>query len=279
MKRQRYITLPEVWDELTEADWRELLKIRQTMVDTDHQWTIDDVRIETARMLLKNRGVKTMINNQQYLVLLNQVAQSLDWLWKEDGGCLSLVYRSTCNLLPKVREWLGPTDHGADLVFGEFRMALAVLRNYEQHPSERDLNVLAGLLYRPEASEKMRHERHLRRWPYDWDTFEQKEKRGEKMQRWQVWGIYAWFAFFCEYLTSGTFVIEGEKVSFAPLFRRQETGGGRQGTGGGLQQIRLTLAESHVFGTVRDVDNTPLLTVMQKLLHDYHTLQNLKKKK
>ena len=38
------------------------------------------------------------------------------------------------------------------------RMALAILKNYEQEPSVRDLNVLAGLLYRPEASKKMQHE-------------------------------------------------------------------------------------------------------------------------
>lgn len=46
-----------------------------------------------------------------------------------------------------------------------------------------------------------------------------------------------------------------------------------------LQQICLTLAESHVFGTARDVDNTPLFTVMQKLLMDYETLRKLKAKK
>ena len=46
-----------------------------------------------------------------------------------------------------------------------------------------------------------------------------------------------------------------------------------------MQQICLTLAESHVFGTAKDVDNTQLLVVMQKLLQDYNTLQNIKKKR
>ena len=285
--KQRYITLPDVWDELTEADLRELLKMRQQMIDKRMPLTIDDVRIETARMLLKNRGVKTQVNNKQYLVLLSQVADSLSWLWQEQDGGLSLVYRSTINLLPKVQrgtgknhqEWLGPLSHGEDLTFGEFRMAAAVVRNYEQHPSVRDLNVLAGLLYRPEASEQMKHEQQLRRWPYDWDDFEQKERRGEQMKRWQVWGIYAWFAYFCEYLTTGIFIIDGQETCFAPLFKKEESGGGSQESGGGLSQICLTLAETHVFGTARDVDRTPLLTVMQKLLMDYRTLQNLKKKK
>lgn len=276
-KKQRYIELPESWDELTEADWRELLKIRQKVVEHGGQYSELDITTETARMLLKNRGVELQLNNPNYIQLVGQLAKTLGWLWHADGNTISLVYKDTRNLIPKVRNWLGPMDHGSDLLFGEFRMAMAVMKNYEKSPSERDLNVLAGLLYRPEASDELKRERGLRRWPYDWDTFEQKELRGEQMQRWQVWGIYAWFAWFCEYLTTGVFILDGEEVSFAPIFSHDE-GEAKKGSGS-LQQICLTLAESHVFGTAKDVDQTPLLTVMQKLLLDYHTLQELKKKK
>ena len=278
-RKQRYITLPEEWDELTEADWRELLKMRQQMVVKGLKLTIDDVRIESARMLLKNRGVKLQLNNPNYLTLVKLLADSLDWLWKEEEGGLSLVYRSTLNKLPKVRDWLGPLDCGSDMKFGEFRMALAILKNYEQEPSVRDLNVLAGLLYRPEASKKMQHEQQLRRWPYDWDNFDQKEKRGEEMKPWQVWGIYAWFAYFCEALTTETFIIEGEEVTFAPLFQKHEGVAKKDNRGGSMAQICHTLAESHVFGTAKEVDRTPLFDVMRKLLQDYYSLQELKKKK
>lgn len=278
-EKQRYIELPENWDELTEADWCELLKIRQKVVEHGGQYSELDITTETARMLLKNRGVKLQLNNPNYIQLVGQLAKTLGWLWHADGNTISLVYKDTRNLIPKVREWWGPMDHGSDLMFGEFRLAMAVIKNYETNPSERDLNVLAGLLYRPEASKKMQHEQQLRRWPYDWDNWEQKERRGSQMQRWQVWGIYAWFAWFCEYLTTGTFIIEGEKVSFSPLFQKQEGEGKSDSSKGGLSQICHTLAETHVFGTAKEVDHTPLLTVMQKLLQDYESLQRLKKKK
>jgi len=279
MSKQRYITLPETWDELTEADWREVLKIRHLIATTDHAWTVEDVRIETARAMLRNRGVRQQPNNSQWLTLVSQLAQSLDWLWKADEGHLSLVYRSTENLLPKVRQWLGPLSHGSDLVFGEFRQAIAHLKAYESDQNPTALCALAGLLYRPEASRQQKQERQLRRQPYDWDSLDDKIGRGRQMQPWQQWGIYAWFAYFCEYLTTGIFIIDGEEVCFAPIFRSQESGGGSQESGGGMQQICLTLAESHVFGTARDVDHTPLLTVMLKLLQDYNTLQHLRKRK
>ena len=299
MKEQRYITLPEDWDELTKDDWREMLRIRHIVASTDHQWTVDDVRIESARALLKNRGVRQQLNNPQWLLLVSQLAQSLTWLWSDDEGCLSLVYRSTQNLMPwvvvgtgkKSQTLAGPVSHGYDLTFGEFRQALQHLKCYENPVGETEaeqieyrtsaLCALAGLLYRPAASEDQRHQGLLRQ-PYDWDGFEDKMARGRRMKPWQLWGIYAWFAYFCEALTTETFIIEGEEICFAPLFEHPtpnpspQRGGESAGT---MAQICHTLAETHVFGTARDVDRTPLLTVMQKLLQDYYTLQKMKKQK
>lgn len=288
--KKRYITLPEVWDELTGADWRELLRMRQQLIDRQLKVTVGDVRIETARMLLKNRGVKERIGNSQYLLLVSQLADTLTWLWQEHDGGLSLVYRSTENLLPgigrtgekngkPVYKWTGPLSHGEDLVFGEFRQAIAHLKAYEQDQNPTALCALAGLLYRPEASLQQKQEQ-LRRQPYDWDSLDDKIDRGRQMKPWQLWGIYAWFAYFCEALTTDAFTIHGEEVTFAPLFRHGTGDGtGKEGRGSSLAQICLTLAETHVFGTAREVDRTPLLDVMQKLLNDYYNLQDLKKKK
>lgn len=285
--KARYITLPENWDELTPEDWRELLRMREAMIRRGKQVTIEDVRIETARMLLQNRGVKLQLNNRQYLVLVSQLADGLDWLWQADDNGISLVYRTADNKLPRVRDWYGPMPYAADMTFGEFRMAVAILRNYEQEPSERALNMLAGLLYRPRLNavvktiRRIGNKEYIARKDYDFDDFEAKEQRGAKMQRWQVWGIYAWFAYFCEYLASGVFVLEGEEISFAPLFQKPDGGGTAKKEGGGssLAQICHTLAETHVFGTAREVDRTLLFDVMQKLLQDFYSLQRIKKTK
>ena len=225
MKRKRYITLPENWDELTSDDWQEMLRIRHIVASTDHQWTVEDVRIESARALLKSRGVRQQLNNPQWLKLVADLAQSLTWLWSEEQGMLSLVYRSTENKMPcltvgpnRHRQLLrGPESHGYDLTFGEFRQALQHLKAYENPAgdSEADrigyrttaLCALAGLLYRPEADEDQRH-RGLLRQPYDWDSLDDKIGRGRLMKPWQLWGIYAWFAYFCEALTTETFIIE-----------------------------------------------------------------------
>ena len=284
--KERHIEIPDCWEELTEADWREVLKIRQLVVEHGGRYSELDITTETARMLLKNRGVKTQINNTDYIQLVGQLAKTLGWLWHADGSTISLVYKDTRNLIPQIQRgtgrslqtWLGPLSHGADLVFGEFRQAFAHLKAYEKDQNPTALLALAGLLYRPEALEDQKHGQQLRRQPYDWDSLDDKIGRGKAMKPWQVWGIYAWFAWFCEYLTTGTFIIDGEEMCFAPIFQAKGDGGKSDGEGG-MSQICLTLAESHVFGTAKDVDRTPLLTVMQKLLMDYNTLEKIKNKK
>lgn len=277
MKKPRYITLPENWDELTSEDWRDLLKMRQQMVQKGLKLTIDDVCIESARQLLHNRGVKLQLNNQQYLILVSQLSKSLSWLWREVDNGIGLVYRSLQNKIPVIRGWLGPSDYGEDLTFGEFRQAVVHMRVWDQTQNPQALQALAGLLYRPEASNEQKHLQQLRRQPYDWDSLDDKIARGRKMQLWQLWGIYAWFAYFCEYLTTGTFIVDGVEMCFAPIFQASSEKKDNKDHGS-LQQICLTLAESHVFGTAKDVDNTQLLVVMQKLLADYNTLQRMKKR-
>ena len=291
MKRNRYITLPEDWDEMTEADWQKALKIRQTIAETDRAWTVEDARIETARAMLGNRGVRQQTSNPDWLRLVSDIARSLTWLWTDDNGAISLCYRSVLNKMPVIQcgtgknrqEWLGPMDCGADMTFGEFRQAMANIKVYEGDRNETALCALAGLLYRPAATEEQRTsiDRQMRRQPYDWDTIMEKIGRGRQMKPWQRWGAYAWMAYFCEALTTETFIVEGEEVCFAPLFEHPATNHSRQRGGessGGLQQICLTLAETHVFGTAKEVDHTLLLTVMQKLLLDFNTLQRMKKK-
>ena len=87
--KQRYIEIPNTWDELTEADWRELLKIRQKVVNHGGRYSELDITTETARMLLKNRGVKLQLNNQNYILLVGNLAKTLGWLWHAEGNQIS----------------------------------------------------------------------------------------------------------------------------------------------------------------------------------------------
>ena len=287
----KVVMFPEWWDELTEKDWRDMLLLRQRLIDGEIDEkrgpiTIDDIRNEAARCLLLNRGLRTRVSDDKYFLLVRQAGAKLDWLWKEEeDGKVSLTFRTTCNLLPRWDRMIGPMSHGGDLIFGEFKDAVTLCRAYDKAMTEEPgkdhsdiLKQLAGLLYR---NRDTKLKRHVRRLPYDADGSLEQLRRGERLPEWFVWGVYAWFSYFCEYLASGEFIIDGETICFAPVF-----GGGSDGKSGsdgnkgnlGLNDIALTLAESDVFGGFDDVLHTPLMRVMMKLLHDKQHADEIEKK-
>lgn len=259
---------PEIWDELTEADWVSMLKLREhllTMVGAEI--TIKDIRIEAARCLLLNRGIRTRLRNDKYFLLVHQAAEKLDWLWQEDDEHrVSLVYRSTKQLLPKWGQLFGPMSHGGDLVFGEFKEAVTLCQAYDKEGRKELLQQLAGLLYRRRNPQRS----FPRRIAYDKDPSYTQLIRGQRMPSWFLWGVYAWFSFFCEYLATGIFIIDGREVCFSKIFGTSPSPsqGGEPSSGLGLNAIVMTLAESQVFGDFDDVLHTPLMRVLMKLLHD-----------
>ena len=97
-----------------------------------------------------------------------------------------------------------------------------------------------------------------------------------KMPDYMQWGIYVIFAYFCEYLQTGEFIIDGSTVSFAPLFTSD--GSSRPNQSIGMNAIRFTVAESGVFGSAEQLDRTPLLQVMLKVLDDKQRAEDLLKR-
>lgn len=277
----KIVMFPEFWDELTEKDWRDMLLLRQRLIEEPKEGlAVDDVRNEAARCLLLNRGLRTRVSDDKYFLLVRQAGAKLDWLWQEEKGKLTLTYRTTNNLLPRWDRLIGPLSHGQDMVFGEFKEAITLCKAYDkmmtENPQEDNFDVLrqlAGLLYRHRDNKQ---KKHVRRVKYDADGADEQLLRGQRLPDWFVWGVYSWFSFFCEYLATGIFIIDGEEVSFAKVFGRGSDDEKKEDNIG-LNSIALTLSESNVFGDFDDVLHTPLMQVMMKLLHDRNQAERIER--
>lgn len=274
---------PEFWDELKEKDWKDMLLLRQQLIDKPKEGlSVFDVRCEAVRCLLLNRGIRARMSDDKYFLLVRKAANKLYWLWKEADGKLELTYRTTVNLLPRWDRLIGPVSHGGDLVFGEFKDAITLCKAYDnamrENPdgnNEMILRQLAGLLYRLRDGKV---KKHVRRVAYDADGAEAQLARGNRLPSWFVWGVYAWFSFFCEYLATGIFIIDGEEVCFAKVFGSdKKANASNESNNIGLNSIALTLSESQVFGDFDDVMHTPLMRVMLKLLHDRNQAEHIEK--
>ena len=181
---------------------------------------------------------------------------------------------SCCYLLPEYKGLRGPQSHGGDLTFGEFRAATAAMNLYTEDHLPSDLLALVAVLYRfPDPATGKRA-------PFDPDDLPTLMRDVQRvMPDWLQWGVYAWFARFCEYLLTGKFVIDGQTVTFSPVFGRREKDAPQWvGQDLGLNSILYTVAESGVFGTATETDRAPLLRILLKLLDDKQRADELMKR-
>lgn len=266
------IIFPDCWEEVTPSEWEYLLKIRSKM-ENDNRITLTDVKRAWAHFVLRGRGWRVGFRAVDSLVVLNNASQSLDWMWKvHDNGIIELTFDSTEQLLPKWRRFRGPKSHGADLTFGEFRHALTCCNAYTQEHKPEMLTALCGVLYRKTGDSKLGQYRE----PFNANLMSFYANRIYAMPDYLKWGVYAWFSSFCRFLTEGTFILDGHEVCFAPVFaRRKDEGDADQSLG--LNSILFSVAESGVFGSIKDTDDAPLLRVLMKLLDDHNKAEALRK--
>lgn len=268
------LEFPDCWEEVAPEEWVYLLKLRHAL-RVRRGVSLQDIRRAWCAFVLKRRGYRFRRKHEtDDMNLVDRLAGTLGWMWVVDDeeGCVALDFHTTKNLLPEWQGLRGPASHGADLTFGEFRCATAAMNLYTTDHYESDLLALTATLYRTPGTGG-------RRIPFCRDNMPGYMRDAVKMPGWMQWGVYVWFAYFCEYLLSGCFVIDGQEVTFAPVFSRRELDAPRSSAQDlGLNSILYTVAESGVFGTADDTDRTPLLRVLLKLLDDKQRADEMMKR-
>lgn len=273
MKNKPYIEFPACWEEVRPNEFQQLLALRHKMMNKN--WVnLTDVKRYWCAYIVQQRVGKSL-SGESFHLLVNQLADTLEWVFCEtvvDGRhMIELTYDTTVNLLPVWREFIGPQSHGADLTFGEFRHAVTAFNRYNQDHELQDLRALCAILYRI----RVKVDGSWRRPPFQADKIPHYMGLIRQMPEWLMWGVYAWFAYFCQYLQTGDFIIDGSTVCFAPVFTNQGGDDSRGGQSIGMNAIRFSVAETGVFGDAEQIDRTPLLQVMLKVLDDRQRAEDL----
>lgn len=265
--KSKQIEFPDCWEEVTPQEWVYLLNLRSKLIKL-RGVTIDDVKRMWCAYVVKMRGIRRL-KSKEAMVLIYRLSQTLDWQWSVEDNTVSLNFDSTVNLLPEWYGLIGPASHGADLTFGEFRYAVIMMNEYTTTQDVTYLNSLCAVLYRPV-------DENCKKIKFSQDNIQHSLSDIAKIPEYVRWGIYAWFASFCKFLFTGTFILDGCEICFAPVF----------GSSGndytpeqslGMNSILFSVAESGVFGNIEDVDNTQLMRVLLKLLDDKQKADSLLK--
>ncbi|WP_321424864.1 hypothetical protein [uncultured Bacteroides sp.] len=270
--KNKELEFPDCWEELFPAEWMYLLKLRKKLI-SKKGIALADIKMEWCRFVLSNRGMRAHGKSDYYL-LIYDLAQTLDWMWRanEEDESVEVIYSSTKNLLPEWKNLRGPLSHGSDMTFGEFRNAVTMMNGYNESHEPEMLQALVGILYRRPGKKIGKADFDGK---YREDFLQERinfyASRVKCIPEHIQWGIYAWFANFCEYLLTGSFIIDGAAICFSPIFERQKKEDGEVITSSqniGLNSILFSVAETGIFGDAEDTDNTLLLKVMLKMLDD-----------
>lgn len=272
MMKKVEVEFPNCWEELTPSEWQYLLKLRGKL-EKDNRVSLVDVKREWTRFVLRGRKYPESLKSVDGLLLIDALSETLDWMWKEhENGVIELTFDVTDQLFPQWHRFRGPKSHGADLSFGEFRHAMAYCNGYTKEHRSELLTALCGILYRKVGDRRKGQYRE----PFSPDLIQIYANRIYAMPDHLKWGVYAWFSSFCRFLTEGTFILDGNEVCFAPIFARSKSDEPADQSLG-LNSILFSVAESGVFGSVKDTDDAPLLRVLLKLLDDHNKVEALRK--
>lgn len=275
------IEFPESWDEISGKKMSGILKIA-----TIHKnLPLETARIAIAKLLLDVRRPDPFHPDKfdQYFVLVKQLADNLNWMFRDTEYGWALNYTYPINILPRINNLYGPAGAATDMTFGEFRDALSAFSNYQSCRDILDLYRLFGILYRKPKRKSQISAKNFNgnyREQYNKNLMPLYLKVGFKQKEAHLLWAYIWFGAFASYLFSGgEFYLQGENgptISFAPIF----SGGDHREKNYnniGMDSIIFSIAEEGAMGDIKNVEDTNLFTVLLKLMHDYHKSEEIKK--
>lgn len=178
---------------------------------------------------------------------------------------------------------IGPDDALANCTFYEYKEAYAQWFQYQDTSDESYLDQLIALLYRPKR--KYLRLKKLRknfnndfREPYtvlsNPAILQRRMKQVAKWPPWVKYGIWLWFTACMEFLRTGKPVIDGIEIDLSILYKGE--GGGALGIG--LTGVLYSLAETGVFGGIRETGDSNLYDVLARLYQVKLQMDELKAK-
>lgn len=207
-------------------------------------------------------GTKDQIHDN-----LRQVTDTLTWLLTERETEEQIFLEPNItfarNLVPTIGKYTGPADALQDITLGAFRDAIGHAQTFAMTGEESDLDRLCATLYREEKHQDVEETTGAIRQPYNPAQAEQQAAHFEKVPLHIKYGVYLMFNAALNFLRTGTVTIEGRQISFSVLWEGDPPPTDHPGIG--MAGVLFSLAETGVFGTIREVEQVNLYEGLARL--------------
>lgn len=261
------VGFPNSWESLTRRETICLLKLF-LMLQQDKGLSLRDVKRIFTSQVFSWRGIRKE-KTIDYMMLVDGASKTLDWAISYDDVLQAAVMNYDCIecLIKNFGKLQGPVSYGGDISFGEFRYLLMLYNALAENDDVYALDRMAGVLYRTVDKKTGRHVLFNANTNYG--------ELGKRLPEWLKYYAYLWFTAFVRYLMAGDFIIDGNTVNFAKIFAGEKETPSDNFIG--MNSILFSVAESHVFGAAKEVDETQLFRILMKLVDDSNKAEELMK--
>lgn len=206
------------------------------------------------------------------LLQLVPLAKSIFEERKNEAGETILVpsIAFTDNKIPSYRGLVGPADALTNCTFYEYKLAYAAWMQYQETQQPEFLDEMIAVLYRPPVllpgirnvipnfSGDVRKKLTVTTNPL------YLQRRIKKVSKWPAhikFGIWLWYTACMDFLRTGKPVIDGLEIDLSILYK----GDGGSSAGIGLTGLLYSLAETGVFGNLKETGDTNIYDVFARL--------------
>lgn len=278
----------EIASEVSELRPLQYQKFVKLLLELEQEkMTYEDFRVRLFVMLLDIRASRKLLNPDQIFYInaeLFRLSEIMDsfCVKKQEFGRNQLVMKMDFlnNLVPQIGRLYGPDDALANISFHEYIDAHHAYLNYLNYGNlDIYLNELVTILYRPKKRFLWIRKR-LASWdgqerqPYNPNNLNDRRNTVVKMPFYLKYAVFLWFQNCEEHLRTGSIDIGGSEIKFSLLYEGVSK---TTGDDTGLVGVLYTLAESGVFGTVKQTAESNLYDVFVRLYQLFRSLKEAEK--
>lgn len=193
-----------------------------------------------------------------------QISELIDSFFEiDDKGQKTIKQYYIHNPVPKMKflwkTYFGPEDNFNNMTFGEYRDGLRFFHDFHATGDMEYLKLLTAIFYRPKKMFKIIG--------YSSKDLDKRIEGYKYAPIGFVYGFYLLFASFQKYLVEATILWSGKELDLSILFdtKTSTESDNVSMPGIGMDSVAFSMAESGVFGTLKEVDATDFWDIMVRM--------------
>jgi hypothetical protein len=182
----------------------------------------------------------------------------------------NFIHNPVKKFVPFWNNYYGPEDLLSNMKFGEYSDALRLFNQINSNGELEMLFPFAAILYRKKKSliffRKLinSYDGDVRQ-RYNSSSVDARAKVFENTPVGFVWGVYLMFGSFQKWLATAEIPWGGQVLNFSIIFNSDDNAEPETIPGIGMDSVMFAISESGVFGTKKELNETPLIEVLIRM--------------